>query len=154
MHAFSVSYTFQQRFPVPARQAFNWATDYEPTDIALMGENGKRTIRNITRDAVILREKIVQAGRKTSKVKLVRINPHTLSWHNIQLQGPNKFSEFVYEITPEGKSKSKLNFTGLLIVHSKNRISSQRLRRIANTEKMYDAKAWKLLAKAMARDCR
>ncbi len=77
MQAFSVSYRFTQRFPVPAQEAFDWATDYQPNDLALMGEEGKRTIQKITEDAIILKEDITHARGKTSKVKLVRLNPRS-----------------------------------------------------------------------------
>jgi hypothetical protein len=153
MPAYSVSYQFSQSFSVSARQAFRWATDYEPSDLALMGEEGTRIIRRITKDAIILEEEITQKGTKSKKIKLVRLNPRTLSWHNIQLQGPNKHSEFIYEIRPEGKKKSRLTFTGLLVVYSKNRLSAQKLKQIVSREKRYDSNAWKFLAKAMAKDC-
>ena len=152
MQAFSVSYTFTQRFPVPAQEAFDWATDYQPNDLALMGEEGKRTIQKITEDTIILKEDITHTRVKTSKVKLVRLNPRTLSWHNIHIRGPNKYSEFLYEITPEGKGRSKLTFTGLLVLYSKDRLSSQKLKQIASREKHYDSKAWKRLANAMAKE--
>ncbi len=152
MQAFSISYMFSQRFPVPAQEAFDWATDYQPNDLALMGEEGKRTILKVTEDAIILKEDITHAGRKISKVKLVRLNPRALSWHNIHIRGPNKYSEFLYEINPEGKGRSRLTFTGLLVLYSKDRLSSQKLKQIANREKQYDVKAWKLLANAMARE--
>jgi len=152
MQAFSVSYRLTQRFPVPAQEAFEWATDYQPNDLALMGEGGKRTIQRITEDAIILNEDITHAGGKTRKVKLVRLNPRALSWHNIHLRGPNKYSEFLYEINPEGKDRSKLTFTGLLVLYSKDRLSSQKLKQIANREKQYDSKSWKRLANAMARE--
>jgi len=152
MQAFSVSYKFSQRFPVPAQEAFDWATDYQPNDLALMGEKGKRTIRKVTEDTIILKEDITHAGRKISKMKLVRLNPRALSWHNIHIRGPNKYSEFLYEINPEGKDRSKLTFTGLLVLYSKDRLSSQKLKQIANREKQYDSKSWKRLANAMARE--
>ena len=152
MQAFSVNYKFSQRFPVPAQEAFDWATDYQPNDLALMGEKGKRTIRKVTEDTIILKEDITHAGRKISKVKLVRLNPRALSWHNIHIRGPNKYSEFLYEIKPEGKGRSRLTFTGLLVLYSKDRLSSQKLKQIANREKQYDSKSWKRLANAMARD--
>ena len=110
MQAFSLSYKFIQRFPVPAQEAFEWATDYQPNDLTLMGEDGKRTIQKITKDTIILKEDIMHRRGRTSKVKLVRLNPRALSWHNIHIRGPNKYSEFLYQITPEGKSRSKLTF--------------------------------------------
>ena len=152
MKAFSVNYKFTQRFPVPAQEAFEWATDYQPTDLALMGEEGTRTIQRITEDTIILIENITHAKEKTSKVKLVRLIPRALSWHNIHIRGPNKYSEFLYEITPEGKGGSKLTFTGLMVLYSKDNLSHQTLKQIASREKHYDSKAWKRLANAMAKD--
>jgi hypothetical protein len=149
MQAFSVSYKFSQHFRVPAREAFDWATDYQPNDLALMGEEGKRTIRKVTEDTIVLKEDITHAGRRISKVKLVKLNPRALSWHNIHIRGPNKYSAFIYEITPEGKSRSRLTFTGLLVLYGMNRLSPQKLKQIAAREKKYDSKAWQLLAKAM-----
>jgi len=152
MKAFSVNYKFTQRFPVPAQEAFEWATDYQPTDLALMGEEGTRTIQRITEDTIILIENITHAKGKTRKTKLVRLNPRALSWHNIHIRGPNKYSEFLYEITPEGKGGSKLTFTGLMVLYSKDNLSHQTLKQIASREKHYDSKAWKRLANAMAKD--
>ena len=154
MQAFSLSYKFIQRFPVPAQEAFEWATDYQPNDLTLMGEDGKRTIQKITKDTIILKEDIMHRRGRTSKVKLVRLNPRALSWHNIHIRGPNKYSEFLYQITPEGKRRSKLTFTGLLVLYSEGRLSSQKLKQIANREKHYDSKAWKRLANAMAKEYR
>ena len=152
MQAFSVDYTFKQSLLVPAREAFNWATDYQPTDLALMGEEGTRSIQRITDDTIVLKEVISHNGRKVTKLKLVRLNPRNLSWHNIHLQGPNKHSEFLYQVTPEGKHRSRLTFTGRVVVYSENRLSAQKLRQIANREKKYDSEAWRRLAKAMASD--
>jgi len=154
MHVYSISYKFNQSLTVPARAAFHWSTDYRPDDIALMGEKGNRRIKKVSKDTVILDEHVAHGHRTVRKVKLVKINPKTLSWHNIQLQGPNKYSEFIYEISPEGKQRSRLTFTGLLIVYAKNSISHNRLKHIANMERKYDSKAWKLLASAMAKELR
>jgi hypothetical protein len=113
-----------------------------------MGEKGRRTIKRITKDTIILREIVYQNGRKISKTKLIKLNPGKLSWHNIHLAGPNKHSEFIYEIVPEGKGASKLNFTGLLVVHD-DKPNVRKLKEIARAEKRYDSNAWKRLAKAM-----
>jgi hypothetical protein len=116
-----------------------------------MGENGKHRIQKLTKDTIILEEDVTLGGKKIRQVKLVRINPRTLSWHNIQLQGPNKHSEFIYEVSPLGNRKSRLTFTGL-VIYSMNRLSRQKLRQIANREKQYDSKAWRLLTKAMIKE--
>ena len=154
MHVSSISYKFNQHFSVPARKAFDWCTDYQPGDIALMGEEGERRINRLTDDTVILEEHVIQAGRKVSKVKLVKLNRDALSWYNIHLQGPNEYSEFIYQIVPETARKSKLIFTGLLLVYGTKRISRQKLRQIANREKLYDSRAWKRLASTMAEELR
>ena len=154
MHVYSTSYTFIQRLMVPAEEAFHWSTDYRPDDLALMGEKGQRRIKRVTKDTIILEERVAQEHKKVRKLKLVKINPEKLSWHNIQLQGPNKYSEFIYEISPEGPQRSRLTFTGLLVVYAKNRISRQRLKHIASEEREYDSRAWKFLASAMAEELR
>lgn len=154
MKVFPVSYKFNQQFPVPAQEAFDWCTDYQPTDLALMGEDGKRRINRLTGDTVILEEDVVQDNKRVTKVKLVKLNRRTHSWHNIQLKGPNRYSEFIYEIVSEGRRRSRLTFMGLLLVYSTKRISQQRLRQIANRERGYDSRAWKRLASAMAEELR
>ena len=84
MQMSSISYEFNQRFAVPAREAFDWSTDYRTDDLALMGEKGKRRIKRITEDTIILEERVTQEDRRIRKVKLVKLNARTLSWHNIQ----------------------------------------------------------------------
>jgi len=148
----SVAYRFTQRFNVPARQAYEWCTDYRPDDLALMKEKGQRRIQRITKDTIILTEVVWNKRKKIKKTKLVRLNPTELSWYNIQISGPNRHSMFLYKIASEGKARSRLTFTGLLVVYGKGRLSRQRLLRISNVERQYDAQAWKHLATAMERD--
>jgi hypothetical protein len=152
MRVASAKYGFSQRFRVPAREAYDWCTDYRPDDLALMNENGRRNIERLTQDTLIITE-VVKLGRKTvKKVKLIKLNPAKLEWYNIQLAGPNKHSEFLYQIHSEGSNASRLNFTGLLVVYSKRKLPRSRIRRIASTERGYDSQAWVLLAKAMEKD--
>ena len=145
----SLSYKFSQRLDAPANVAYRWCTDYQPNDLSLMYEKGHRTIRWVTDDTVILREVVHQNGKLIKKIKLVKLDPENLSWYNIQLSGPNRHSAFIYRITPEGKDRSRLNFTGLLVVYSQARLNNRALRRIARSERRYDATAWKHLAKAL-----
>jgi len=149
--ASSVTYKFSQRFDVGAREAYKWCTDYEPDDLALMKENGERKIQRISDDTIILTEVIYQNKKKINKTKLVKLNPDRLSWYNIQISGPNRYSAFLYEIIPESRRRSKLNFTGLMLVYG-TKLSSNRLKHIGHAERQYDSEAWKLLAKAMAKD--
>ena len=148
----SANYKFTQHFRVPAWKAYKWCTDYRPNDLALMGEKGRRGIQKLTQDTLILTE-VVRLGRKTvRKRKLIKLNPAELAWYNIQLEGPNKHSTFLYQIQPEGPRASKLNFTGLMVVYSKRKLSPGRIRRTAGTERGYDSQAWVLLAKAMEKE--
>ena len=145
----SVTYHFTQRLDAPARIAYQWCTDYQPNDLSLMHEQGKRKIRWLTKDTVILHELVHQKGKKIKKIKLVKLSPSNLSWYNIQLSGPNKHSAFVYRLTPEGENRCRLSFTGLLVVYSLSKPSDRKLRLIARGERLYDASAWKHLAKAL-----
>jgi hypothetical protein len=148
----SVTYQFTQRFNVPAREAFHWSTDYRPDDWVLMKEKGQRRIQRITKDTIILTEVVSIGGKKIKKTKLVKLHPPELSWYNVQIAGPNRHSVFLYKIVSEGKRRSRLIFTGLLVVYGNARLSQQRLRQIANKERQYDANAWKHLARAMTAD--
>jgi len=149
--ASSVTYRFSQRFNVPARDAYEWCTDYDPNDLSLMNEKGQRKIQRITDDTIVLTEVVYQNAKRIRKIKLVKLNPNRLSWYNIQISGPNRYSGFLYEIVPESKRRSKLNFTGFLVVYDA-KLTSRRLRQKAKAERQYDSNAWKLLAKAMAKD--
>lgn len=148
----SVTYRFSQRFPVPAREAFEWCTDYQPEDLSLMREKGRREIQRITADTMIFKETIIRNGKRIRKVKLIKLNPSAFSWYNIQISGPNKNSAFLYQIISESKNRSKLNFAGLLLVYGRAKFTSQRIKKIATYERRYDSNAWKLLAKAMVKD--
>lgn len=148
----SIAYRFTQRFNVPARQAYKWCTDYRPNDLVLMKEKGQRRIQRITEDTIILTEVVSNESKKIKKTKLVRLNPPELSWYNVQISGPNRHSVFLYKIVSEGKTRSRLAFTGLLVVYGNTPLSQQRLLQMANKERRYDASAWKHLARAMAAD--
>jgi len=148
----SVRYGFSQRLNAPAREAYRWCTDYQPDDLSLMHERGERKIQWVTDDTVILREVVDQDGKRIRKVKLVKLDPANLSWYNIHLSGPSKHSAFTYRMTPEGKNRSKLTFTGLLVVYSKTQLNDRKLKQIARDERRYDSNAWKHLARALSAD--
>ncbi|MGA2385548.1 MAG: hypothetical protein ABSG33_03340 [Candidatus Bathyarchaeia archaeon] len=82
------------------------------------------------------------------KEKVLQLYPDQLAWVSTHLTGPNKYSQFLYRISADGKEASVLEFTGLhLDYESKEdaKLLAQKLRRA-------DAAAWKLLAKAMAEE--
>jgi len=139
---------------LPAKEAFEWCTDYKPYDLTLMNETGKRRIRKLTHDAILLTETTRRNKKTVTKTKLVRLNKPQLSWTNVHITGPNRHSEFLYKIEPLGKSRSRLNFTGLLIYASRNAVSKRTLRKIALDERRADSRVWHYLSIAMRKDKR
>ncbi len=88
---------------------------YQPDDFSLMGMKGERRIRHISKNAIFLNDRIERDGRYIPKQRLILLYPERLSWINTHLGGPNKHSQFVYEIAPEERSNSRLDFTGFQI---------------------------------------
>ncbi|MHB8565556.1 MAG: hypothetical protein ACYC7D_04280 [Nitrososphaerales archaeon] len=144
---FTIRYEFSQHFAVPALKAYKWATDYDPGDLALMRWNGKREVTWIDKRTVVLTETTRRNGRRIRKKKLVRLNPERLSWTNTHLTGLTKYSQFLYDIVPEGKNASRLNFTGLQLEYG-NKSPKGMVSRLRKE----DSGTWKLLAKAMEKD--
>lgn len=154
VYVYSVKYDFKQSFRLPAKEAFDWCTDYTPYDLTLMNETGKRRIQKITHDAILLTETTLRNKKTVTKTKLVRLNKPQLSWTNVHISGPNRHSEFLYKIEPLGKSRSRLNFTGLLIYYSRRTLTKRTLRKIARAERRADSLAWHYLSTAMWKDAR
>ena len=152
VHAYSVPYSFQQQLAAPAGVAFDWCTDYQPYDLAIMRERGKREIQKLTDDTVMLTETTRKRNRLVKKTKLVRLNRRLLSWTNTHIGGPNRHSQFLYKIVPEGKARSRLYFQGLLIQYSRKTLAPQQLRKLAREERRADSTAWHHLAAALRKD--
>jgi hypothetical protein len=146
----AVRYYFSQRFAFPAQKAFDWCTDFDPKDHVLMGEtNAERQVSYITDDTIILKDVFLTPSGSVEKEKLVQLYPNRLSWTSTHLTGPNKYSQFLYKITSEGKSFSALNFTALHIEYDEKADAKLLADRLCKE----DGAAWKLLAKAMAEEC-
>ena len=144
--ALAVRYYFSQRFAVSAQRAFEWCIDFDPKDHSLMGNtNAKRQISHITEDTIILTDVFPSSSGTLEKQKLVQLYPNRLSWTSTHLTGPNKYSQFLYKITAEGKGFSALNFTALHIEYDEKADAKLLADRLCKE----DAAAWKLLAKAM-----
>lgn len=154
IRAYSVRYEFSQRFPIQADRAFDWCTDYQPSDLSLMNESGERRIKKIADDTVLLTETTHAKRHVIRKSKLVRLNKADLSWTNTHVSGPNLYSQFLYKIVPDGKRASTLHFTGLLVCYSDRALDSVKLKELAKNERQADSKAWRYLAKAMRKDLR
>lgn len=144
-----VRYHFTQRFTVSAEKAFEWCTSFTPQDHVLMGDVGvERQVTSVAEGIIILKDIFHGATGTIEKEKLVQLYPDTLSWVSTHLTGPNKYSQFLYAITPDGKDASTLTFTGLHLEYDKAKRTAG-AEMLADKLCREDAGAWKLLAKAM-----
>ena len=148
----SIRYSFVQHFAVPAAVAYKWATNYDPEDISLMGDRGKRRIRWITDDAVILSDTFERGNKKVKKTKLVRLSPERTRWTSTHISGPNKYSQFAYQISSDGNQTSHLEFTGSHIEYTKERMAPNVIASLTSRILEEDSRTWKLLAKVMEED--
>ncbi len=147
-----IIYQFKQRFRVDSRSAYDWCTDYDEDDFVIMGIVGRRIVRKIYRNIIILLE-IVKRGKEENRViKLVELDPTNLSWTNTHISGPSKYSQFSYKITSEEGSKSRLDFTGLQLFEQRKTLTAKKLSRIRRKLLQDDRKQWALLAKKMEVD--
>jgi len=118
-----------------------------------MHEKGERAILRVSEDTIILTDTYCKENRSISKQKLVQLYPNRLSWISTHLTGPNKYSQFIYELTPEGDSMSRLDFTGLQIEYSEEEtFNNERIELLARKLRKEDSAAWKLLAKEMEKE--
>ena len=149
-----IRYHFSQRFPVPPRKAYQWCTDYSPEDPVLMGNEAvaERRITRVTDATVILTDTFHTSKGIIEKQKLVQLYPDRLSWVSTHLTGPNKYSQFIYEISAEGNNASRLDFTALHLDYEKENLDSEAIKSLAGKLKKEDSALWKLLAKAMAKE--
>ena len=147
--ALEIRYHFSQRFAVSAQKAFDWCTDFDPKDHVLMGdENAERQIIQITEGTLILKDTFHLSAETVEKQKLVKIYPEELSWASTHLTGPNKYSQFLYKITPQGKDASALNFTAAHLEYDEKTGAKLLADRLCKADEF----AWSLLAKAMAEE--
>lgn len=150
MPPISVYYHFNQWFDYPAAEVFAWATDYRPDDIALFGMQGKRGVKRLFNDAVLLTDTFVSAdGSRIVKKKLVRLYPKKLFWTNTHISGPHKYSQFLYALVPEGPYASRLEFSGQQVMNLENP-TPRNVRALAAQLCKEDSTIWKRLARAMA----
>jgi hypothetical protein len=151
--AFTVPYRFCQRFRVAARRAYEWCTDYRTDDLALMGEKGRRKISKLSNDTILFKETFPRPrGRAITKVKLIRLDRKHLSWTNTHLSGPARYSQFLYRIVPEGRDRSRLEFSGFQLERTRHRPTPAQKKLRARRLLREDSHAWELLARAMESD--
>ena len=144
----SVRYHFSQRFSSPAKKAFEWCTSFDPKDTELMcEENSERQVIPLTETTLILKDTFHLPTETVEKQKLVQIYPDQLTWVSTHLSGPNRHSQFLYVISPRGRTASVLDFYANHLEYTEN--ANARL--LAKQLCKEDAALWKLLAKAMAK---
>ena len=81
-----------------------------------MGDKeAERHITHFTETTIILTDIFSIGGERIEKQKLVQFYPDRLSWISTHLAGPMKYSQFIYEISYESETSSRLDFTGLFI---------------------------------------
>jgi hypothetical protein len=150
---YSLLYHFSQIFSVPPSDAYKWCTDFDPNDLTLMHQKGKREITHVTENTIILTDTFSKEKKTIKKKKLVQLYPDRLSWTNTHLSGPNKYSQFLYEIKPENKSSSKLNYIGLQMEYNKPIKLDKKEIETREIEQMnQDAAVWKIIAKEMEKE--
>lgn len=143
----SIVFRFSQRFAVPVDKAFAWAIDYDPADHERMGLEGKRKIKRLTDDTIILDDTRPTNKGPVTKKRLIRIDFARRSYTNTHIGGPTPHSQFIYEFFPERGGGSRLDFTGMLLLPKK--LSKAEARELAASERRGDSKIWANLAKSM-----
>jgi hypothetical protein len=145
----TIHYSFTQSFNVAARRAFEWCTDYTPEDMTLVQEgNATREVQHIADDLIILVDTFLNEGMRVVKQKLVCLYPNRLTWTSTHLMGPNKYSQFLYEITPQTDKQCCLKFTASHLDYGVRK-SRQETENLKEELKRTDSEIWKRLAKAM-----
>jgi hypothetical protein len=92
----------------------------------------------------------VNESEKTIKQKLVCLYPSRFFWTSTHLTGPNKYSQFLYEITSQTDGQSCLTFTALHLDY--NFKKEEDAERLARDLKKMDSETWKLLAEKMEKE--
>jgi hypothetical protein len=115
-------------------------------------EAAERQITRVTDTTIILTDIFHTSSSPVEKQKLVQLYPDRLRWISTHLTGPNRYSQFIYEISAEGNGASRLDFTALHLEYEKEKLDSEDIKSLAGKLKEEDSAAWKLLARAMTKE--
>jgi hypothetical protein len=113
-------------------------------------ENVTRDIKQITKTALLLKEQFNNEKEVVIKEKLVQLYPERLMWVSTHLCGPNKYSQFIYEVVAETGSSSRLDFTAKHIEHQT--VSQKQILALKENLRKYDSEVWKRLARAIQQE--
>ena len=139
---------------VSACKAYEWCTNFAPGDHALIGEkDAGRNIKRLTERTVILTDTFgIGTNNQVEKQKLVQLYPETLFWTSTHLTGPARYSQFIYQTIADGNDASHLDFTGIFLDYTHEKMSEANAKELAEKTCREDAAAWVLFAKAMEQD--
>lgn len=143
MPVYTLEYAFRQRLAAPARAAYAWCTDFEPSDGALFFERWERSVRRVSEGTVILTDVTYPQGRLRRIHRLVRLYPLEMAWTNTHLDGPFRHSQYRYRIVADGSRRCHLEFQGSRLVTTKKTLSKAAVRRLAAGELRADSGLWR-----------
>ena len=95
MPLYSLQYVFRQPLNAPPKAAYSWCTDFEPADGKLFPVKWRRSVRRLSKDALVLTDTTYPAGRPRRIHRLVRLNPSEMAWTNTHLDGPFRHSQYL-----------------------------------------------------------
>jgi hypothetical protein len=114
-----------------------------------MGDKmAERQITHLADGAIILKDSFHSVAGTIEKQKLVHLYPDQYRWTSTHLTGPNKYSQFLYKITPQSKNASFLTFKALHLEYKEKEDAKLLAERLCKE----DAYVWSLLRGAMAED--
>jgi len=148
----SLAFTFTQPLKVSAQRAYAWSTDYRPNDIPLLGRTGRRKVDRLAEDTILLTDVFETPSGKVTKQKIVRLYPETLRWTNTHVSGPNRHSQFLYELEAAGKDRCKLVFTGRQVHTAAKALTAAQHKKQTAELRHEDHAMWKNLARLMEQD--
>ncbi len=148
-----IRYHFSQKLSVSASRAYKWCTDFSPVDHELMGKrDATRQVAHLTDGTVILIDTFPADSGLVEKHKLVQLFPEKLRWTSTHLTGPNKYSQFLYEISAETEKTSRLDFTAVHLEYAEDNLDKACAGVLAEKLCKEDSHGWRLLAEAMAKE--
>jgi hypothetical protein len=115
-------------------------------------QRAERKISRFSDSTIILTDKFHVGADSIQKQKLVQFYPDVLFWTSTHLTEPAKYSQFLYQITAESEEASHIDFTGLFLDYTHEKLSKAETEKLSQKLCKEDSEAWKLLAKAMEKD--
>ena len=155
-----VTYRFTVRLPAGRRAAYAWATDYRGDDFEIMGFRGGRKVEPLANGLILLTDSFdadpfdASEGTRTTKVKLIHLFPDRWAWTSTHVAGPARFSQFLYQLTPDGPRSCILEFRGNQVEHVRRTPTASSLRRRARELRREDSRLWHRLSRELGKSRR